>query len=341
MSVPASSLPPSILNSPHLPRPVSAPSLPTIQTPTKRSRNTVTDPLLPPGRHQCWGFKRDGLRCTRKVGQNSSEKARARRTSKSPSPNKGRVTGNGSKTDAYVLSDSDETSGDEDFDDDDSRREYCHQHSKEINKTNGFILPGTRKTASSGGGKTGVGDGRYVDFGDYLGGIGGLGGTAEENCKAKLRTAMSQSPSEVDWLERGYIYIYELRDRSTQTHIALKVGRAVNVFKRIEQWRSQCQSKEPLLRAFFPRPPGIPQDVLPGAAKVIEKGTLLSHKWERLCHIELSSLGTRLSEKCNDCASRHREIFLLPREIGFDGARRVVERWLSFVRLVASDGFPL
>ncbi|UZJ56470.1 hypothetical protein CBS101457_005790 [Exobasidium rhododendri] len=346
-SLPASSLPPSLLTPSRPVRPVSAPALPTPPTPTKRSKNVVTDSLQRPGWHQCWGIKRDGTRCTRKIGLTSPTKARSRTPSKSPSPSKGRLTnnkyGSGSKTDPLPVSDSegessDDCCEDDEDDDDDERRQYCHQHSKEINKTPGFILPGSRRAISMVRSKAGMGDGLYVDFELYLGKRGEGSSSSEENRRAKLRTAMCQPPSEVDWLERGYIYIYELRDRSTNTHIALKVGRARNVFKRIEQWRSQCQSKSPLLRAFFPRPYGVAQDVLPGAANVVEKGTLLSHKWERLCHIDLSSLGKRLNEKCNDCGSRHREIFLLPREIGFDGARTVVERWLSFVRVIEEDG---
>lgn len=71
---------------------------------------------------------------------------------------------------------------------------------------------------------------------------------------------------------------------------------------------------------------------------MMEKGVLLSHKWEKLCHIELTYLGKRLDDKCNDCGSHHREIFLLPRDIGYDGVRRLVERWLSFIKIVAKDG---
>lgn len=77
---------------------------------------------------------------------------------------------------------------------------------------------------------------------------------------------------------------------------------------------------------------------MPGAASAVERGALLSHKWERLCHIELSYLGKRLDDKCSDCGSRHREIFLLHRDIGYEGVRKVVEKWLSFVRVVAVDG---
>lgn len=341
--VPASSLPPSLLTPIRPPRPVSVPALPTVKKPTRRGKDIVTDPFSPPGQHQCWGIKRDGSRCTRRVGPNSPAKARTRTPSKSPSPSKGRTYGEGINTgcrrDNAIVLDESESDIDDDFSEDDERREYCHQHSKEINKTNGFILPGPRKAVSSTGRGGGMmGDGTYVDFERYLSDVVGQAGSGQDNCKARLRTSMCQPPSDIDWIERGYIYIYELRDRSTSTHIALKVGRAVNVFKRIEQWRSQCQSKSPLLRAFFPRPQGVPQDVLPGAASVFEKGVLLSHKWERLCHIELSFLGKRLNEKCKDCGSRHREIFHLPREVGFDGARRVTEKWLSFVRLVASDG---
>jgi hypothetical protein len=78
--------------------------------------------------------------------------------------------------------------------------------------------------------------------------------------------------------------------------------------------------------------------VLPGAARAEEEGVLLSHKWERLIHIELSYLGKRLEDKCGDCGTRHREIFMIPREIGYEGVERAVQRWLAFVKVMARDG---
>lgn len=63
-------------------------------------------------------------------------------------------------------------------------------------------------------------------------------------------------------------------------------------------------------------------------------------QWERLCHIELCTVGKRLDDKCADCGSRHREIFLIPRgsKAGYESVRAIVEKWLDFVRLLARDG---
>jgi hypothetical protein len=43
--------------------------------------------------------------------------------------------------------------------------------------------------------------------------------------------------------------IAEIRESET---IKLKVGRAVNLVKRIDQWGKQCGSKEQVLRGFYP-----------------------------------------------------------------------------------------
>ena len=207
--VPPSSLPTSLLAPP---RPVSAPVLASVKPAAKRSRAIVVDPLQPPGVHQCWGIKRDGTRCTRRVGAASSN-SRARTGSKSPSPKKTHALAGagGSTGNAIVLSDSEDGWSDCGSQDDE-RREFCHQHSREINKTSGFVLPGLRKASSKGKARAvmGGGEGAYVDFDSYLGQVGEPGDGGVENCRARLRTAMCQSPSDVDWIERGYIYIYEV-----------------------------------------------------------------------------------------------------------------------------------
>lgn len=210
--VPVPSLPSSLLKSSSLPRTVSAPVLATSRKQANRRKEIVTDPLQLPGLHQCWGIKRDGTRCTRKIGSTSSSPSKARTPSKSPSPSKGKGKGaaashgNGKRGNAIVVSDSEDESSDS-CSEEDERREYCHQHSKEINKTDGFILPGLRRAGTKSKAR---GDGLYIDFASFLSKIVTRGGNEEENCKAKLRTAMSQTPSDVDWLERGYIYIYEV-----------------------------------------------------------------------------------------------------------------------------------
>ena len=52
--------------------------------------------------------------------------------------------------------------------------------------------------------------------------------------------------------EPGYIYTFEIRDPNSPSTIKLKVGRAVNLNKRIDQWGKQCSSKEQVLRGWYP-----------------------------------------------------------------------------------------
>ena len=185
--------------------------------------------------------------------------------------------------------------------------DYCFQHVAEINKTSGFHLP----------------DGTHVAFLDYI------PPSLSPRAQARLRTVMTTPPSQADLKEKGYLYIYELRDRATNDTVCLKVGRSINVFKRLDEWRSKCQSKDPILRCFLPAPPG--QLLLAGASAASHRGLRLSRKWERLCHVELEDLGHRVNEACSDCSSRHREIFSVEAvKGGYNSVQAVAERWLRF-----------
>ncbi len=53
-------------------------------------------------------------------------------------------------------------------------------------------------------------------------------------------------------MSRGYIYTFEIRDPDDSKTVQLKVGRAVNVVKRLNEWGTQCGSKEQVLRGFYP-----------------------------------------------------------------------------------------
>lgn len=239
---------------------------------------------------------------------------------------------------------------------------YCHQHAKEINKTQGF------HTTSS--------PCRYIPFSDYI------PPTASDLTAARMRTAMVEPLSEADLAEEGYIYIYEILEKqaigstggthssaraamsttSSRTHTSLKVGRSVNPMARMAQWRSQCSSREAHLRALLPlldpamsqrvnAPVGAGatsgsgmgmgrQGLLVGADRVLTRGIVGSHRWEKLVHLELrercaspSALAAaETAHKCSDCGKRHREIFAVPAELGFEGVKEVVLRWERFVR---------
>jgi hypothetical protein len=81
-----------------------------------------------------------------------------------------------------------------------------------------------------------------------------------------------------------------LADAKTPTHIHLKVGRAVNLTKRIDEWGKQCKSKEPVLRGWWPG--SVEEDsgsLLKGKVRAGDKGPCC-HRLERLVHLELADL---------------------------------------------------
>lgn len=59
--------------------------------------------------------------------------------------------------------------------------------------------------------------------------------------------------------------------------IKLKVGRAVNLVKRIDQWGKQCGSKEQVLRGFYPG------SVEPDEASLM-KGRVVAGEQGPWCH---------------------------------------------------------
>ena len=79
-------------------------------------------------------------------------------------------------------------------------------------------------------------------------------------------------------------------DPSDKAHVHLKVGRAVKLTKRIDEWSKQCGSKTQLLCGWWPRHQDTTQtSLLKGTVKSGPPG-LLCHKLERLVHLELADL---------------------------------------------------
>ncbi|KII89231.1 hypothetical protein PLICRDRAFT_108997 [Plicaturopsis crispa FD-325 SS-3] len=170
----------------------------------------------------------------------------------------------------------------------------------------------------------------------------------------------SRSQSDVP----GYIYTFEIRgkypsfpsqqhqrstsaDPSTPARVQLKVGRAVNLVKRIDQWGKQCGSKEQILRGWWPGTVEADDgSLVKGRVKAGDKG-LWCHRLERLVHLELADLsenavyfdpgfpntaakvvakgkgaasgspkkaGPKAQDKaCADCGAYHKEIFTFKR----------------------------
>lgn len=313
---------PSSLAAPPAPlRPGSAPTLPPARPPPTAARppapasakpasvsGSSTSNSLPPLQpDQCAGIKKDGTRCTRKVRSEASKSRastprRGATPSKSPSPTKGRRGGSvspskrlgaattpGKKADRpIVISDSEDSDVEvldsrsrspskatdkEEEEDADEAPEYCHQHLAEINRSNTLALP----------------NGAVLPFPAILASFTPRGA-------ARIRASLNKGPSAADRAQRGYIYVYSLRDRDTVDSVCLKVGRATRVFERIGQWRKQCGSKDPgkscicacfktpeltalrtstVLRAFFPSDPS--QGLLSGASTTTQQGYYGSH----------------------------------------------------------------
>ncbi|KAF8590465.1 hypothetical protein K439DRAFT_1329947 [Ramaria rubella] len=149
---------------------------------------------------------------------------------------------------------------------------FCFQHVKEIIGQSGFY---SHKQGSG-----------WIKFADWIPEYLHL------DTQAALRVEMEKPSSSKD--EPGYIYAYEIRDDRMPDAVKIKVGRAVKLVKRLDQWSKQCTSKEVILRGWWP---GTVEDdgdttgtsLLRGRIKAGEKGPLC-HRLERLVHLELADL---------------------------------------------------
>ena len=132
-----------------------------------------------------------------------------------------------------------------------------------------------------------------------------LGQATQVALRSEMQKARAPSDSE------GYIYVFEILgmpssfrllpltesamwppiDPTDKKFIHLKVGRATNLNRRMDQWGKQCGSKEQILRGFWPG--GMDKDGVPMKGLVLAgpKGPWC-HRLERLVHIELADLVT-------------------------------------------------
>ncbi|KAF9567562.1 hypothetical protein CPC08DRAFT_626509 [Agrocybe pediades] len=198
---------------------------------------------------------------------------------------------------------------------------YCFQHEKEVLSPTGFYSHENHE---------------FVQFEEWI------PSHLQPETQAALRVEMEKPRSQSD--VHGYIYCYEIRDDNKET-VKLKVGRTVNLVKRIDQWGKQCGSKEPILRGRYPplANDGQATSLMKGVVKAGEKSKWC-HRLERLIHLELSDLvssavylnpawpnidlsGTSTPsgkqpsssklgsskeltiKRCADCGSLHKEIF--------------------------------
>ncbi|KAF7562789.1 hypothetical protein G7046_g1311 [Stylonectria norvegica] len=88
------------------------------------------------------------------------------------------------------------------------------------------------------------------------------------------------------------------------TTMVLKIGRASNVQRRMNQWQRQCGYDIEMLR-YYPYLPGSSE-----SSGVVPHMTPHCHRVERLVHIELAGMGLRAKlGQCDACGRDHREWF--------------------------------
>jgi hypothetical protein len=126
------------------------------------------------------------------------------------------------------------------------------------------------------------------------------------------------------------------KNKKKKKTILLKIGRATNVQRRLNEWQRQCGYNLSLIR-YYPyvsssgSSPGAspgPGGASPGS-EVIRK-VPHSHKVERLVHIELRGRGLGIAdrEKCEACGREHREWFEVEASrAAVAGVDEIVRRW--------------
>ncbi len=134
----------------------------------------------------------------------------------------------------------------------------------------------------------------------------------QPDTQVMLRSEMEKAKTSSD--VPGYIYTFEILGKGAAlSHIPLlgdllfladldaptvklKVGRAVNLVKRIDEWSKQCSSKEQVLRGWYPGVVDSEDGDGDGEVSLLKgkvrAGTKcpLCHRLERLVHLELADL---------------------------------------------------
>lgn len=110
------------------------------------------------------------------------------------------------------------------------------------------------------------------------------------------------------------------KGKSSKT-ILLKIGRASNVQRRLNEWTRQCGYNISLIR-YYP--------YVSASAPSTPRKMPHSHKVERLIHLELAGAGLRVSDKgtCDNCGKSHREWFEVDASRkGIEMVDEIVKRW--------------
>ena len=115
----------------------------------------------------------------------------------------------------------------------------------------------------------------------------------------------------------------------------LKIGRASNVQRRMNEWNRQCGYNLTLIR-FYPYLPSSPPPLKssahsPPPSPSTPHKVPHAHKVERLIHLELAE--RRVKRDCESCGKEHREWFEVDSSrTGLKGVDEVIRRWTEWGR---------
>lgn len=109
--------------------------------------------------------------------------------------------------------------------------------------------------------------------------------------------------------------------------ILLKIGRASNVQRRLNEWTRQCGYNLSLIR-YYPYHPSTPREEEPPRTP---RKVPHAHRVERLIHIELQGRRAQGSGRCGACGREHREWFEVEaKRDGVKAVDEVVRRWVDW-----------
>lgn len=117
-----------------------------------------------------------------------------------------------------------------------------------------------------------------------------------------------------------------LRTYSTRRNtVMLKIGRASNVHRRMNEWTRQCGYALSLLRWY----PYVTSETIATRREALIQKVKHAHRVERLIHIELGDC--RVKRRCDACGAEHREWFEVEGSArGVGRVDKVVRRWVEW-----------
>ncbi|KAK2774967.1 hypothetical protein FQN52_004095 [Onygenales sp. PD_12] len=130
--------------------------------------------------------------------------------------------------------------------------------------------------------------------------------------------------------------VHDPQQNAATDTIILKIGRAGNVHRRMNQWKEQCAHNLTLIR-YYPYVPSSP--AVHSGAPIPPRKVPHTHKVERLVHLELADRRVKLLEPCECCGRKHKEWF----EIRADREQlkvvdECVRRWVRWSEMAGGGG---